>query len=274
MIGRLAPELRNRVGPWLQTREGVASASASVLAFGVVWAAAGVPLLAALLVAGFVTILVSLAARLWDSRTAPHAPVFSEIGQPAGGEVELLQDPNAGFWRDRRGFLWGSRIWFGGTGCPPCRLRPDTYLRLRAWHEHGDLPVFVARSRQRQWWWWRNDFYSESGDYGPEDVAALLMMLERDDGQGIEWELEAHLGEPIQEDVKRLVYERDMGRCRACGSEEFIQYDHIVPWSLGGGNEAQNIRLLCAECKRSQAIRPTGSIPAVAPPAGAPSGRA
>jgi 5-methylcytosine-specific restriction endonuclease McrA len=80
------------------------------------------------------------------------------------------------------------------------------------------------------------------------------MMLERDDEQGLEWELDAHLAEPIPEDVKRLVYERDMARCRACGSDELIQYDHLVPWSLGGGNEPQNIRLLCAGCKRRQAV--------------------
>ena len=54
--------------------------------------------------------------------------------------------------------------------------------------------------------------------------------------------------------VKRLVYERDRGRCLACGSDELIQYDHVVPWSMGGGNEPQNIRLLCAGCNRRQAI--------------------
>jgi hypothetical protein len=220
----------------------------------IVWAALGAPLLTALLGAAFAIILISLAARLWESRTAPRPAAFSRIRHRADGGVELQQDENAGFWRDNRGFLWGNRIWFAGTGCPPCRLRPDTYLRLRAWRDQGDLPVFVARSRQRQWWWWRNAFYWESGDCGPEDVAALLMMLERDDEQGIEWELDAHLGEPIPEAVKRLVDERDAGRCQICGSEELIQYEHVVPWSMGGGNEAQNILLLCAGCNRRQAL--------------------
>jgi hypothetical protein len=114
--------------------------------------------------------------------------------------------------------------------------------------------VFVARSRRRQWWWWRDAFYWESGDRGPEDVAALLTMQEREDGRSIEWELDAHMAEPIPEDVKLLVDERDMRRCLACGSYELIQYDRVVPWSLGGGNEPQNIRLLCAGCNRRQAI--------------------
>src|SRR5438270_3144954 len=146
VIDRVAAELHNRVGPWLQTREGVASASASLVVFWILWTAVGAPLLTALLVAAFVIIVVSLAARLWESRTAPHAGAFSRIGHPVDGGVELQQDPNAGFWRDSRGFLWGNRIWFAGTGCPPCQLRRDTYLRLRAWREQGDLPVFVGRS--------------------------------------------------------------------------------------------------------------------------------
>jgi 5-methylcytosine-specific restriction endonuclease McrA len=79
-------------------------------------------------------------------------------------------------------------------------------------------------------------------------------MLERDDEQGIEWELDARLAAPIPEDVKSLVYERDEGRCLACGSDELIQYDRVVPWSMGGGNEPQNIRLVCAGCNRRQAI--------------------
>jgi hypothetical protein len=254
VVDRVAAELRNRVGPWLHTREGVVSASVSVVVFWILWAAAGAPFLTALLGAAFVIILVSLAARLWESRTAPRAAAFSRIGYPVDGGVELQQDPKAGFRRDSRGFLWGNRIWFAGTGCPPCQLRPDTYLRLRAWRDEGDIPVFVARSRQRQWWWWRNEFYWESGDCGPEDVAALLIMLERNDGQGIEWELDAHLAEPIPQDVKRVVHERDLARCVACGSDELIQYDHVLPWSMGGGNEPHNIRLLCARCNRRRAI--------------------
>jgi hypothetical protein len=268
----VAAEVHKRVSPWLHTREGVASATVSVVVFWILCVAVGAPLLAALLIAAFVTILISLAARLWESRTAPHTAAFSRLGHSVDGGVELQQDPNAGFWRDSRGFLWGDRIWFAATGCPPCQLRPETYLRLRAWHSDADLPVFVARSRRRQWWWWRNAFCWESGDCGPEDVAALLTMLERADKQGIEWELDAHLAKPIPEDVKRLVYERDMGRCQVCESRELIQYDHVVPWSMGGGNEPQNIRLICGGCNRRRVIGGNDRSHAAPASAWAPSG--
>ncbi len=249
---QVAEEIHNRVGPWLQTREGVASVSAAAVVFWILWAPVSAPVFADVLAAAVAVILVSVAARLWESRTAPRGPAFSRIGAAVDGGVDLQHDPNAGFWRDKQGFLWGYRIWFAGTGCPTRRIRPDTYLRLRAWCNRGDLPVFVARAQRRQWWWWRNAFYWESGDYEPEDIRALLAMLERDDEQGLEWELGLRMAEPIPEGVKRLVFERDRGRCMACGSDELIQYDHVVPSSIGGDNEPENIRLLCAGCIRRQ----------------------
>jgi hypothetical protein len=250
LADQVADEIHNRVGPWLQTREGVASASAAVVVFWILWAVVDTRVFAGVLAAALAVILVSIAARLWESRTAPRTPAFSLIRKPVAEGVELEHDPNAGFWRDKQGFLWGYRIWFAGTGCSPRRIRPDAYLRLRAWRERGDFPVFVARAHRRQWWWWRNAFYWESGDCGPEEILALLVMLERDDEQGLEWELDVRAAEPISEDVKRLVFERDRGRCLACGSDELLQYDHVVPPSMGGDNEPQNIRLLCARCNR------------------------
>jgi hypothetical protein len=246
----VADEVHNRIRPWLETREGIAAACLAVIVFCVLWAAVDAALMTDLLVAAFAVVVVSLVSRLWESRTAPPAPAFSRIRERSDGTVELRHDENAGFWRDKRGFLYGDRVWFAGTGCPPCRLRPELYLRLRAWREQQDLPVFVARAGERQWWWWQDTFFWESGDYEPEDVRVLLLMLERDDEQGLEWELAVHPAEPIPAHVKRLVLERDRARCLACGSKELLQFDHVVPSSMGGGNEAGNIRLLCAGCNR------------------------
>jgi HNH endonuclease len=248
-------ELRNRVVPWLQTREGLASAGFAALVLWVLWAPVSAPLVADLLGAACVIVLISLGARLWESRTAPRPPAFSLSGETAPGRVVLQRDSNAGFWRDKRGFLWDRRIWFAATGCPPCRLRPQTYRRLRAWSEESDVPVFVVRRSGRQCWWWRSSFYWESGDYDPQELRALLLMLERDDLQGLAWELKLHPATPIPEAVKRLVFKRDGGRCLLCGSNELIQYTHVVPQSHGGSNEPPNIHLVCAGCNRSQTRR-------------------
>jgi hypothetical protein len=56
----------------------------------------------------------------------------------------------------------------------------------------------------------------------------------------------------VSKAVKAAVWQRDGGRCtfvaedgRRCGSREFLEYDHIHPWSQGGKTEVANLRLLC-----------------------------
>lgn len=249
-LDNMTAELRNRVLPWLQTREGLASAGIAAVVLWILWAPLSAPLIADLLAAATVVVLISLGARLWESRTAPSAPSFSRAAGAAPGRVVLQRDRNATFWRDKRGFLWDRRVWFAATGCPPCRLRPQTYQRLRAWSEESDLPVFIVRVRGRQCWWWRGAFYWESGDYNPEELRALLLMLERDDLQGLAWELKLHPAKPIPENVARVVFKRDGGRCLVCGGNEQIQFTHVVAQSRGGSNDPHNVHLVCAGCNR------------------------
>lgn len=56
----------------------------------------------------------------------------------------------------------------------------------------------------------------------------------------------------ISETTKKVVYARDGGKCQCCGSAVSLEYDHITPFSCGGGNDASNIQLLCMECNRSK----------------------
>ncbi len=58
--------------------------------------------------------------------------------------------------------------------------------------------------------------------------------------------------EPIPDKVKLFVWNRDGGRCVNCGSNEKLEYDHIIPLSKGGSNTARNIQLLCENCNRSK----------------------
>ncbi len=59
--------------------------------------------------------------------------------------------------------------------------------------------------------------------------------------------------------VKIAVATRDGGKCRWCGSAHDLQYDHIVPYSLGGkSDDVENIQLLCGRCNRIKSNRYVG----------------
>lgn len=58
--------------------------------------------------------------------------------------------------------------------------------------------------------------------------------------------------QPIPDDVRIFVWQRDKGRCVICGSQENLEYDHVIPVSKGGSNTARNIQLLCEKHNRSK----------------------
>jgi len=60
---------------------------------------------------------------------------------------------------------------------------------------------------------------------------------------------------PISDDVKIFVWQRDAGRCVRCGSVAELEFDHIIPVSMGGSNTARNLQLLCAGCNREKSGR-------------------
>ena len=57
---------------------------------------------------------------------------------------------------------------------------------------------------------------------------------------------------PIPQDVKDKVWNRDNGKCIQCGSNENLEFDHIIPVSKGGANTYRNLQLLCEHCNRSK----------------------
>ena len=54
----------------------------------------------------------------------------------------------------------------------------------------------------------------------------------------------------IPASIKKIVWDRDKGKCVLCGSTEYLEFDHDIPFSRGGSNSTENIRILCRNCNR------------------------
>jgi 5-methylcytosine-specific restriction endonuclease McrA len=123
-----------------------------------------------------------------------------------------------------------------------------------------EQPVALIEAEGRQWWWYRECFYWEDDGLSAHDVMALVVERERRKQRKLE---RAHAAmhqefnggprrDPIPRDVRLAVWQRDGGRCVECGNDFELQYDHLIPFSMGGATTAENLQLLCARCNRAK----------------------
>ena len=61
--------------------------------------------------------------------------------------------------------------------------------------------------------------------------------------------------ETIPQDVMDKVWNRDGGMCVKCGSQENLEFDHIIPFSKGGATTYRNMQLLCKKCNLDKTNR-------------------
>lgn len=168
----------------------------------------------------------------------------------------LREDRNAGF--DSEGvWLWRRyRFRSGRLAAGPIRRRQ----LARAEQSQREHPCPLMQDGPRRWWWFHDRFYSENEDLNPEDVLALVSERERRQRRKLE---RAHAAmhqegtggprrQPIPREVRLAVWQRDRGRCVECEGEFDLQYDHVIPFSMGGASTARNLQLLCAECNREK----------------------
>jgi hypothetical protein len=129
----------------------------------------------------------------------------------------------------------------------------------------NETPVAMMRYNSKTWWMFQSEFYWTDIDLKSEDVKALILAPEIRKKRKIEREIEKAKAilsqdiyiqsddrQPIPDDVKMFVWQRDKGRCVKCGSNQNLEYDHIIPVSMGGSNTARNLQILCEFCNRSK----------------------
>jgi 5-methylcytosine-specific restriction endonuclease McrA len=59
----------------------------------------------------------------------------------------------------------------------------------------------------------------------------------------------------IPDVVKARVYARDNFTCQKCGATDDLTLDHIHPWSIGGPDTEDNLRVLCRPCNSAKGDR-------------------
>lgn len=52
--------------------------------------------------------------------------------------------------------------------------------------------------------------------------------------------------------VRALLKERACGKCERCGSNGKLEINHIQPVAFGGGDEIENLEVVCRECHKSR----------------------
>ncbi len=96
-----------------------------------------------------------------------------------------------------------------------------------------------------------------SGDYATsknELIAQILLWLAKTANRQV---LDSPSGasRSIPQQIKIEVWQRDQGRCVQCGAQEYLEYDHVIPFSMGGATSAVNLQLLCRKCNLSKRAR-------------------
>lgn len=91
--------------------------------------------------------------------------------------------------------------------------------------------------------------------HDPEYTALIIDAALRIDRRVLLPGQSGHGSRHIPSHVRAAVYQRDRGQCRECGASSYLEFDHMIPFSLGGASTEDNVQLLCRACNLTKGAR-------------------
>ncbi len=127
----------------------------------------------------------------------------------------------------------------------------QTYFQEEDWNfiilKGGKDDMGRAESRTDLWVKWKHTFAT----YDQRKSPVFTFLHPAADNKA----LKKSPREVIQQHVKDQVWRRDEGKCVACGSNEKLEFDHIIPVAKGGSSTYRNLQLLCEPCNRKKSTK-------------------
>ncbi len=160
-------------------------------------------------------------------------------------------------------FFWKDLYWRFHSGRSSTEeMDNKTYSSLMEHQLQKPVEVMTDPLSNKTWWMFKGEFYWEDEQFSVREVAILIIDNLKQRKKRVE-RAAARINQgnsrltrrrqPIPDTVKVNVWQRDRGRCVKCGSQETLEFDHVIPLSKGGGNTTRNIQLLCEKCNREKA---------------------
>lgn len=175
-------------------------------------------------------------------------------------KLRKVRDPR--FLESRRLFGRQYRICLGPEDKELCfGFSAAEFARLNEEQRRQGVALVAEQGRERLWWAGRDDLFWADDELQAEEVELLLWDRKRRLDARLkrlrhirarEERIEGARRERIPIEVRNFVWRRDEGRCVLCGSEDDLQFDHVIPFCRGGGNDAANIQILCGACNREK----------------------